>query len=88
MHVEGVMEIADREHVPLDDLAHLRPENRCVPDERATVDRPQVDVLREVDDELAVGRIVLAENRERAVQPTRALSSGPGMPSLSVLGPG
>ena len=67
--VEGVEVAPDREHVPLDDVADLRAEDGRVAHEGAAVDRVEAELRGEVDDELAVGRILVPpEDRERAVE--------------------
>ncbi len=67
--VEGVEVGADRHHVPLHALPHLRPEDGRVADERAPVDRHEVlSHVGEDDLELAVGgSLMAAEDGEHPV---------------------
>ena len=60
------MVVAEAEHVPLDDLADLRAERRRVVDEREAVDRVEVELLLEEDDELAVGLLLVLARIESA----------------------
>ena len=70
--MERVVVVPDREDVPLHDVANLRAEHGCVPDEGAAVDRLEVQLLAEVDDELAVRRLLIPpEDRDRAVHAAR-----------------
>ena len=70
VHVEGVVRVAEREDVPLDEVADTRMEDRGVAHERAAVDRLQPAELGEDDDVLDVRRALAApEDRQRAEHP-------------------
>ena len=64
--VEGVVVVAEREHVPLHEVADLRVEDGRVADERAAVDRHEAELRLEEDDELVVGRSLARRRGSRA----------------------